>query len=305
MGALGPNSANLLARAGVGVLRLTDRDIVDWTNLQRQGLFDEEDAARSTLEAEAMARRLRRINSSIRCEPIVDDINSGNVERIVAGASVVVDGLDNFYTRALVNQACVKLSIPWIYGACLGTYGSGATIVPGVTACLNCLLPDVAQATTPPLSCETVGVLGPVPALVAAWQSAEALKIVVSKPDAVLRGLVHFELWGNDFSILPVTRFAERSVCGRRKFDLLEQGDRLTTASLCGREAVQILVPPSFAMDFQLLRETLGRIFTLDENPFVIKFRADGHEFHDGRAIVFGTSDPKAALSLYVKYIGG
>ena len=308
LGALGANSANLLARAGVGALRLVDRDVVDWTNLQRQSLFDEEDAAHSQPKAEAAARRLKQINSSIRYEAITGDINAGNVERIVAGATVVIDGLDNFYTRALVNQACVKHAIPWIYGACLGTYGNAATVIPGVSACLNCLLPEVAQATTPPLSCETVGVLGPVAALIAAWQSAEAIKIMVGRKDAMSLGLVHVDLWNNDFSALPMARDANCVVCGQRKFDLLGRADRLATVSLCGRDAVQIVPPASFSMDFDLLRETLGRIFTLEENPFVIKFRADGHDvvvFRGGRAMVFGVTDPKAALSLYGKYIGG
>jgi adenylyltransferase/sulfurtransferase len=308
LGALGTNSANLLARAGVGTLRLVDRDIVDWTNLQRQCLFEEEDAAQSLPKAEAAVRYLKRVNSAIRYEPITEDISPGNIERIVAGAAVVVDGLDNFYTRALVNEACVKDGIPWVYGACLGTYGSAAMIIPGVSACLNCLLPDVGQATTPPLSCETVGVLGPVAALVAAWQSSEALKIMVGKKDAVSPHLVHVDLWQNDFSTLPMTRVAECSVCAQHKFDLLEHGSRLATASLCGRDAVQIVPPPSFNMDFDLLRQTLGRIFTLEQNPYLLKFRADDHDvvvFHDGRAMVFGTSDPNAALSLYGKYIGG
>jgi len=308
LGALGSNCANLLARAGVGCLRLADRDVVDWTNLQRQSLFEEEDANQSMPKAEAAARHLKRINSALRYEPITEDIHPGNVERIVAGAAVVVDGLDNFYTRALINQACVKHGIPWIYGACLGTYGNIATIVPGVSACLNCLLPDVAQATTPPLSCETFGVLGPVAALVAAWQSAEALKIVVGKQAAVSPQLVYVQLWDNDFSMLPMTRNVECSVCGQRKFELLEHGNRLATASLCGRDAVQIMPSQSFSMDFDLLRETLSRIFMVEENPFLIKFRADEHDvlvFHDGRAMIFGISDPKAALSLYAKYIGG
>ena len=308
LGALGTNSANLLARAGIGTLRLVDRDFVDWTNLQRQCLFQEDDAASSLPKTEAAVRQLKRVNSAIRYEPITDDINPGNIERIVAGATVVVDGLDNFYTRALVNEACVKYGIPWVYGACLGTYGSAATIIPGASGCLNCMLPDVGQATTPPLSCETVGVLGPVAALVAAWQSSEALKIMVGKKDAVSPHLVHVEMWHNDFSTLPMTRVAECSVCGQHKYDLLEHGSRLATASLCGRDAVQIVPPPTFNMDFDLLRQTLGRIFKLEQNPYLLKFRADDHDvvvFHDGRAMVFGTSDPNAALSLYGKYIGG
>src|SRR5271166_589966 len=283
LGALGSNSANLLARAGIGTLRLVDRDFVDWTNLQRQCLFEEDDAAQSLPKSEAATRHLRRINSSIRYEPLTDDINPGNIDRIVAGATVVVDGLDNFYTRALVNQACVKHGIPWIYGACLGTHGHAATIVPGISACLNCILPEVDQATTPPLSCETVGVLGPVPALVAAWQSSEALKIMVGKKDMVSPHLVHVDLWQNDFSTLPMTRVADCAVCGQHKFDLLEQVGRLATASLCGRDAVQIVPPPSFNLDFDLLRQTLGRLFKLEQNPYLLKFRADDHRSEERR----------------------
>ena len=308
LGALGSNSANLLARAGVGTLRLIDRDFVDWTNLPRQSLFEEEDAAQRLPKAEAAVRYLKRVNSGIRYEPFIDDVGPGNIERIVAGASVVVDGLDNFYTRALLNEVCVKHGIPWVYGACLGTYGSAATIIPGVSACLNCLMPDVGEAATPPLTCETVGVLGPVAALVAAWQASEAIKIIVGKKDAVSKHLVHVDLWQNDFSTLPMTRVVECSVCGQRKFELLEHVRPLATASLCGRDAVQVVPPRSFNMDFDLLRQTLGRLFKLEQNPYLLKFHADDHDvvvFHDGRAMIFGTSDPKEALSLYSKYIGG
>ena len=308
LGALGSNSANLLARAGVGRLRLVDRDFVDWTNLQRQPLFEEEDAVQRLPKAEAAVRHLKRVNSEIRYEPVSEDVNPGTIERIVTGATVVVDGLDNFYTRALVNEACVKLGIPWVYGACLGTYGSAATIIPGISACLHCLLPDAAQATAPPLSCETVGVLGPMAALVAAWQSSEAIKLMVGKSDASSTHLVHVDMWRNDFSTLPMTRVAACSVCGQHKFELLEHGSRLATASLCGRDAVQIVPPPSSQIDFELLSHTLGRLFPVERNNYLLKFNADNHDvvvFHDGRAMVFGTSDPNAALSLYGKYIGG
>ena len=308
LGALGSNSANLLARAGVGTLRLVDRDFVDWTNLQRQSLFEEEDAARRLPKAEAAMRCLKRVNSEIRYEPITEDVNPGTIERLVAGATVLVDGLDNFYTRALVNEACIKLGTPWVYGACLGTFGNAATIIPGVSACLHCMLPEVGQAVTPPLTCETVGVLGAVAVLIAAWQSSEAVKIMVGRTDAVSNDLVHIDIWRNDFSSLPMKRNADCSICSQRKFGLLGKASRLATASLCGRNAVQIVPPPSFKIDFELLRQTLGRLFTLEENPYLIKFHADDHDlvvFHDGRVMVFGTSDPSAALSLYGKYIGG
>jgi len=308
LGALGTNSANFLARAGAGTLRLVDRDVVDWSNLQRQSLFEEEDAARSLPKAEAASRHLKRINAALCYEPIIEDVNSGNIERIVAGASVVVDGLDNFYARALVNQACVKHKIPWIYGACLGTYGIAATIIPGVSACLHCLLPDAGEATTPPLSCETVGVLGPAAGVIAALQSAEALKIMVGNSAATSPYLIHAGLWDNDFSELPAVRVSGCEVCGQHKYGLLESGSRMAAASLCGRDAVQVMPPAAFTMDFDLLRETLGRIFKLEENAYLLKFHVNGMEvmvFHDGRAMIFGTSDPQAALALYGKYIGG
>jgi len=308
LGALGSNSANLLARAGVGTLRLVDRDFVDWTNLARQCLFDEEDVTQSLPKAEAARQHLQRINSTIRYEPVIGDINAETVERLVAGATVVVDGLDNFHTRALVNQACVKHGIAFVYGACLGTYGNAATVIPGVSACLNCLLPEIGEATTPPLTCETVGVLGPVATLVAAWQSAEAIKVMVGAKDAVSARLMYVDLWHGDVSTVPMARNAGCRVCGRREFDLLEHGDRLATASLCGRDAVQIVPPPTFDLDFELLARTLARLFPIDRNPYLLKFRVDDHDvvvFRDGRAMVLGTADPKLALSLYGKYIGG
>jgi len=308
LGALGSNSANLLARGGVGTLRLVDRDFVDWSNLPRQCLFEEEDAGQRMPKAEAAERHLKRINSEIRYESVIEDVNPGSIERIVAGATVVVDGLDNFYARAVVNEACVKLEVPWIYGACLGTYGSAASFIPGVSACLHCLLPEAAEATAPPLTCETAGVLGPIAALVAAWQSAEAIKIMVGKTHAVSNHLVHVEMWQNDFSSVPLTRVATCAVCGQHKFALLESGSRLATASLCGRDAVQIVPPEKSTLDFDLLCRTLGRLFPVERNPYLVKFTVDDHDmvvFHDGRAMVFGTSDPNVARNLYGKYVGG
>jgi len=307
LGALGTTIANLLARAGVGTLRLVDRDVVERTNLQRQCLYEEEDAAQSLPKAQAAAAYLRRVNSDIRYEPIVDDINAGNVERILAGATVLVDGLDNFLTRALVNEACVKHGIPWVYGAGLATYGATATVVPGVTACLHCVMPAAALETALPLTCETVGVLGPVTSLVAAWQASEALKIMVGGKDEACRNLVHFQLWHNEVTMLPARRADDCEVCVKRRFALLERQDRMMTTALCGRDAVQVVPPASFKLDFDLLRDTLRRSLRLEENGHLLRFRADDHDmvvFPDGRAMIFGTADPKQALSLYGKYIG-
>lgn len=307
LGALGTQVAGILARAGVGTLRMVDRDIVEWSNLQRQCLFDEADAAGTIPKAEAAARHLRRINSEIRYESVVEDINSGNVERIVAGATVVVDGLDNFPTRMLVNEACVKHGVAAVYGACLGTFGSSATIIPGVSACLHCLFPDLARTALPPLSCETVGVLGPVAALVGAWEAAEALKIMIGRQDKASQRLAHFELWDGDVTMLPAERVPDCQVCGQRRFELLAHGHHLMTTSLCGQNAVQVVPPPGFVLDLGLLRETLSRVVPVQDNPHLLKFRAGAHDvvvFRDGRAIVFGISDTDEALRLYGKYIG-
>jgi len=307
LGALGTHIAELLARAGVGTLRLVDRDLVELSNLQRQSLFSEDDAAESLPKAEAAGRRLREINSAIQYEAIVADINPGNVERITDGATVVVDGLDNFYTRMVINEACVKRGVPLVYGACLATYGSAATVIPGVSACLNCLFPDVALAAGPPLTCETVGVWGPVAALVAAWQASEALKIVSGHAAQVSLHLVQADLWRNDVTRLPAARVPGCRVCGARKFELLGQPGRLATASLCGEHAVQVVPPASFNLDFDLLCTTLGRVVHVERNPYLVRFRTGDRDvavFRDGRAIVFGTSDANEALSLYGKYVG-
>jgi adenylyltransferase/sulfurtransferase len=307
LGALGTRSAEVLARAGVGTLRLVDRDLVELSNLQRQSLFSEADVAGSLPKAEAAVRGLREINSSIRYEPLVADINPANVERITEGATVVVDGLDNFYTRMLVNEACVKQRVPLVYGACLETYGSAVTVIPGVTACLHCLFPDVGLAAAPPLTCETVGVWGPVAALVAAWQASEALKIASGHAAVTSRELVQVDLWRNELTRLPAARVPGCRVCGARKFELLAKPARLATASLCGQNAVQVVPPPSFDLDFDLMCSTLARTFHLERNPYLVRFRAgdlDVAVFHDGRAIVFGTSDANEALGLYGKYVG-
>lgn len=223
LGGLGSHNAGLLARAGVGTLRLVDGDIVEWSNLQRQGLYEEEDAALALPKAEAAAWHLQRINATLRYEPVAQNLTPGNAERIIAGADVVVDGLDNFPARALLNEACVKLGIPWVHGACLGTSGSVATIIPGISACLNCWLPGAARAV-PPLTCEEVGILAPLPALIAAWQSAEALKILLGHRELVSPCLTQFDPWQDDVSTLKLVRDGGCTVCGRRVFTLLAPG---------------------------------------------------------------------------------
>ncbi|MEW6226762.1 MAG: ThiF family adenylyltransferase [Bacillota bacterium] len=307
LGALGSTIANILARAGVGTLRLVDRDFVDWTNLQRQGLYDEADAAHSLPKAVAAREHLFRINSEINYEAIVDDVNPGNVEKIVAGASVVVDGLDNFYTRTLINEACVKLGIPWIHGTCVSTHGAVATIIPGKTSCYNCILPDASNMTSP-YTCDTVGILGPVAFVVASLEASEALKILAGRKNEILRKMMFFDLWDNEVTCVSIPRNRECPVCARREFLLLQQHDHVMTSPVCGRDAIQVLPDASRVFSFESTLRALSEAFPVEFNQYLLRLHCGEHEivlFRDGRAIVFGTSDPKVAKSLYARYIGG
>lgn len=307
LGALGSTAANILARAGVGTLRLVDRDFVDRTNLQRQGIYDEEDARRSLPKAVAAREHLVRFNSEIEYEVAVEDVNPGNVERIVSGASVVVDGLDNFYTRALVNEACVKLGIPWVHGACVSAYGTVSTFIPGETPCYNCLYAAAASMSSP-YTCDTVGVLGPVAFAVASWQASEALKILAGRRDCVLRHLVLLDLWQNQVTFVSTERDPDCAVCTRREFTLLQRADRMAATSICGRNAVQVTPVGLQRFDYESTARILRAAFKVESNDYLLRFRSGEHEivlFRDGRAIVFGTTNPVVARSLYARYIGG
>lgn len=222
VGALGSNAANLLARAGVGKLRLVDPDVADWSNLHRQTLYEETDVEAKRPKAEAAAMHLAKVNSEIEYEPIVARLMAENAEALIAGADVVVDGTDNFQGRALLNQACVKLGIPFAHGACLATHGSTATIIPGETACLECLLPGIGH-TEVPATAREVGVLGALAALIASWEVAEAVKILVGDLDAVSRDYTQFSLWPAEVDTFPAIRNPDCPVCGKREYDLLNK----------------------------------------------------------------------------------
>lgn len=309
LGGLGSNVANLLARAGVGKLCLVDRDFVDWSNLQRQGLYDEEDARNNIPKAIAARQHLERINSDIGYQVIVDDINGSNIEEIIVGATVVVDGLDNLHTRALINEACVKHGIPWIHGTCIATYGSIATFIPGKTACFHCFYPEVADLAALSDTCDTVGVLGPTAFMVAAWEASEALKLIVGKQEnEVTSGLTFIELWEKSVRSIPIERNPDCPVCGQHHFAQLEQPRQLFTTSLCGRKAVQVVPPASFKIDFDTLAKALNKIFKIEQNQYLLKFHPGIYEvvlFRDGRAIIFGTTDAQVARNIYGRYIGG
>lgn len=308
LGALGSNIANILARAGVGKITLVDRDFVDWSNLQRQGLYDESDARDSLPKAVAAREHLMRINSEISYQALVEDVNSGNVEQIIEGATVVVDGLDNFQTRALINEACVKHDIPWIYGSCISTYGNIATFVPGRTACFNCLMPDVTSHAHSPFTCDTVGVLGPVAFMIAALEAAEAIKIMTGNLDQISQGLTFVDIWQNSTDRIALQRSDDCQVCGHHQYPLLSEERTLMTTTLCGRNAVQVIPPNNFKIDFDALKASLAKIFPMTENRYLVKFRCGDYEvalFREGRAIIFGTTDTALARNIYGRYIGG
>jgi molybdopterin-synthase adenylyltransferase len=309
-GALGTVLANALVRAGVGHLRLIDRDFIETSNLQRQVLFDEHDVAENLPKAEAAARKLGSINSSVHVDPVVTDIDRTNILDLVHDADLILDGTDNFEIRYLINDAAVKLGKPWVYGGCIGSHGQTMTILPGETPCLRCVF-EAAPAPGEAGTCETAGVLGPIVNIIASYQATEALKILTGKRETVNRDLLYFDVWENTqrkIKVAPLLGKVDCPCCQRRRFEWLEGELGSQTTSLCGRNAVQVSHRTAAALNFEDLArhlETLGG--TVSYNRFLLKFNVDAYEFTvfpDGRAIIKGTSDEDKARTLYAKYIG-
>ncbi|HEV2176067.1 MAG TPA: ThiF family adenylyltransferase [Terriglobia bacterium] len=304
-GALGTAQANALARAGIGRLRIVDRDYVEESNLQRQMLFDEADAAANLPKAVAAERKLRPINSEVVVEGIVGDAESGNIENLVAGFDVILDGTDNFETRYLLNDVAIKLGIPWIYGAVVGSYATTLTIVPGRTPCLACVFPERPRGLQE--TCDTVGVISPAAAWAAAVQVAEALKILTGNHRELHGRLLAYDLWQNRLAQVSPRTDPGCRACQQREFIYLE-GDGLShTTVLCGRDSVQIRQPNNRPLDFVVLRERLEPFGPVHANEYLLRCRLDPYEltvFADGRALVKGTDDPAVARAIYAKYVG-
>ncbi len=304
-GALGTSLANLLVRAGLGRLRIIDRDFVEPSNLQRQTLFEEADAREALPKAVAAERRLRAINSDVAVEGVVADLSPRNTEELLAGFSVVLDGTDNFETRFLLNDAAVKFGVPWIYGAVVSSYGVTMTVLPGESACLACLLETRVEPGLEE-TCDTVGVLGAAVGVIASLQAAEAMKLLVGKREALHGRLVSFDVWSSRFQAIGVALNPECRACARREFRYLE-GEAQPHLTLCGRDSVQI-----HERDRRLDLAALGRrlkpaVAEVRNNDFLLRFRVPPYEltvFADGRAIIKGTRDPGVARSLYARYIG-
>ena len=306
-GALGTVLANTLARAGVGALRIVDRDYVELSNLQRQVLFDEDDAREGLPKAAAAAAKLARVNSELRIEAVIEDFGPDNAERLVRDADVVLDGTDNFEARYVLNDACVKLGRPWVYAAAIASYGVVMPIVPGETACLRCVFvrPPSAGAVD---TCDTAGVLGPVPGVIANLAATEAIKLLVGAREHLSPGLLWLDAWYNSVQRTPLGGpVADCPTCRQRRFEFLDApaGTRATT--LCGRDAVQVRPTTAGELRLDALADRLATVGQVRRNPHLVRLVVDDHEltiFRDGRAIIKGTADPALARSLYARYVG-
>src|SRR5438876_7302657 len=254
LGALGSVLANHLARAGVGFLRLVDRDFVELDNLQRQVLYDEEDVRANLPKAAAAAEKLRRVNSEVKLDPRISDVNFANAEELARDVDLLLDGTDNFETRFVLNDACVKLGKPWVYGGCVGSYGMAMAVLPGEGPCFACLVGGLPAPGSSP-TCDTAGVLNTAVAVVASLQANEALKILLGKREALAGGLQTLDLWSNAFQLIKVPRSATCPTCVERKFPHLESNPSAAT-SLCGRNAVQITPPPGSKLDLAEAEKT-------------------------------------------------
>jgi adenylyltransferase/sulfurtransferase len=309
-GALGTVLANALVRAGVGHVRIVDRDFIETHNLQRQILFDERDVAENLPKAEAAARKLRMVNSSVSIEPVVTDIDRTNIEALCKDADLILDGTDNFEVRYLINDTAVKLGRPWVYGGSIGSHGQTMTILPGKTPCLRCVF-EAAPAPGEAGTCETAGVLGPVVSIVASFQAAEAFKVLTGQLDRINHDLIYIDVWENitrRIKIAPLLGKVDCPCCRRRRFEWLDGEQGSQTTSLCGRNAVQVAHRLPAQLNFEEmarhLREMGGAV---SFNRFLLKFNVESYEFTvfpDGRAIIKGTSDLDRARTLYAKYIG-
>lgn len=308
-GALGTVLANALVRAGVGHVRLIDRDFIETSNLQRQVLFDEHDVAENLPKAEAAARKLAAINSSVHVEPVVADIDRTNILDLCRDADLILDGTDNFEIRYLINDVAVKLGKPWIYGGCIGSHGQSMTILPGETPCLRCVF-EAAPAPGETGTCETAGVLSPIVNIVASIQATEALKVLAGRTAQINRELIYIDVWENiqrRIKIAPLLGKVDCPCCQRRKFEWLEGAHGAQTTSLCGRNAVQVSHRSTTALNFEELARHLETLGQVSYNRFLLKFDVDGYNFTvfpDGRAIIKGTSDEDKARTLYARYIG-
>jgi adenylyltransferase/sulfurtransferase len=304
-GALGSVLSNICARAGIGKIRIVDRDVLELNNLQRQILFDEDDVKDVLPKAIAAQKKLKKINSSIVIESRVLDATSRNIEEIISGADLVLDGTDNFEIRYLINDACIKHKTTWIYGGVIGSIGMSMNIIPQKGPCLRCVFPNPPGVGTLP-SCETEGVINTIPSIVASVQATEAFKILLGAKE-ISKRLLYIDVWKGVFNYIEVEKDSGCITCEKEKFDFLEARETLWVSKLCGRNAVQISPLKEQRLSLVQLKNSLEKVATVFYNGLLLQARIENFEFiifPSGRVIVKGTEDEALARTIYAKYIG-
>ncbi len=305
LGALGTVSANNLARAGVGKIRLIDRDYVELSNLQRQALYDEDDAANEKPKAIAACEHLGRVNSSIALEPVIADVNSGNIESLIRDCGLVLDCTDNFESRLLLNEACDSLRIPWIYCGAVASSCMTMNIIPGVTPCFVCFTGEAAGMESGQ-ACSTIGVLNMATGIAASVQSAEAVKILLGSED-VRETLFYMDVWSNSAEYLEIRKNPECPVCGGHHYTYLGKAAGSYTASICGRNEIQVVPGKTVSIDFERVAEPLKKLGEVSVSGYMLKY-GDGRVgiklFKDGRAIIENAKDENQAKAIYSEYVG-
>jgi len=306
-GALGSACAEMMVRAGCGQVTLVDRDYVEWSNLQRQQLYTEQDAVERLPKAVAAANRLRQINSMVEVRGIVADVTVKEIGELAEGVDLIIDATDNFEVRMLINDISQQKDIPWIYGACTGSYGLTLAVLPGVTPCLHCLLEQLPAGGD---TCDTTGIIAPAVQMVAAYQTAEALKLLSGNREALRRTLLSFDLWNHHHAQLNVSRLKRPDCpsCGpERTFPYLSAASHSRTAVLCGRDTVQIRPAHPLALNLPEWAERLSGHGRVEHNPYMLSFTYQDWRlavFPDGRVLVHGTNDPTQARTLYHRFFG-
>lgn len=306
-GALGCAHAETLTRAGIGKLRLVDRDFVEFSNLQRQTLYTEKDARERLPKAVAAKNRLSQINSEIEIEAIVADVNHSNIESLIDNCDLVIDGTDNFQIRYLINDVCVKFNKTWIYGAAVSSYGATMTIFPYESPCLRCIFEEMPSAGSAP-TCDTAGVIAPIISSVSAIQTTEALKILTGNRENLHKSLIQIDIWQNEWRKIRLgTPNPDCETCAKGNYEFLDAENIEFSAALCGRNAVQILPPKPTDIDLPLFASKLKSLGEIKQNEYLVRVNIENYEltiFRDARAILRGTDDISVARSIYARYVG-
>lgn len=304
-GALGTVVANNLARSGVGYIKIVDRDYIEVSNLQRQILFDEDDIENNLPKAIAAEYKLKKINSDIVVEGIIEDVNANNIIKLCEDMDLILDATDNLNIRYLINDASIKLNIPWIYGAVIGSNGMTHTIIPKKTPCLRCIMSVIPPAGAIE-TCDTAGVLNTIVNIIASIQCTEAIKLLIGKENEIIQGLRYIDIWNNDFETMEMNKRENCLACGNENFEFLNS-DSQDAIFLCGKDSVQVNpINKSISAD-NIIKRLKSQEIELKRNKFFLKFEVENIQFtlfYDGRAILKNVSDTAKAKTLYSKYIG-